>query len=523
VVAGSGTLEVLIDAPLPPPPPWSQVAEGFRWRITPGDIAEGSWQESDPLPALVPIGRAAGSDAEVLLNLEAAGLLSVVGEDKRAEGVVRAMATSLSGAPWAGSLNVILVGFGAELEAVDHVRSVTNLDQILDELQSTADVMRAVVGGSDPFHGRVNGQSGDGWPPTVVLCTAPVARDHVEKLAKLAEPGAGVVAVVASTGGLAGWSINVNGDPMAVQPVRLAVEPTVLDDVDFDGIRELYREAQNEGGASASDPPYDQIDVSAERSSASPTEPQPAVRVCVLGTVELEGVGEFKRPKSRELAVYLALHPSGVGEAELDEAMWPSTGGRVVQASTRDSTVSVARTTLGGPARLLPAQGHGREKRYQLSDEVSTDWAWFCELHRRGRATRDVAILQLALQLVRGRPFEGVSSARTYCWVHTEGHVRQMEAEIGDAADLAASLLLANGQPVEARAAARRGLLADPYLERLWVRLMEVADALGDSQEVERIMDELDKVLELDGDFSCLHPQTLAAYQRLSRRQRLRS
>jgi two-component SAPR family response regulator len=98
-----------------------------------------------------------------------------------------------------------------------------------------------------------------------------------------------------------------------------------------------------------------------------------------------------------------------------------------------------------------------------------------------------------------------------------------MEAEIGDAADLAASLLLADGQPVEARAAARRGLLADPYLERLWVRLMEVADALGDSQEVERIMDELDKVLELDGDFSCLHPQTLAAYQRLSRRQRLRS
>jgi two-component SAPR family response regulator len=98
-----------------------------------------------------------------------------------------------------------------------------------------------------------------------------------------------------------------------------------------------------------------------------------------------------------------------------------------------------------------------------------------------------------------------------------------MEAEIGDAADLAASLLLADRRPVEARTAARRGLLADPYLERLWVRLMEVADALGDSQEVERIMDELDRILELDGDFSCLHPQTLAAYQRLSRRQHLRS
>jgi hypothetical protein len=34
-------------------------------------------------------------------------------------------------------------------------------------------------------------------------------------------------------------------------------------------------------------------------------------------------------------------------------------------------------------------------------------------------------------------------------------------------------------------------------------------------------MDEVDTVLELHGDFSALHPQTLAAYQRLSRRHRL--
>jgi DNA-binding SARP family transcriptional activator len=169
----------------------------------------------------------------------------------------------------------------------------------------------------------------------------------------------------------------------------------------------------------------------------------------------------------------------------------------------------------------LPAQVHGREKRYQVSTDVGTDWALFCELHRRGRAERDSAILGQALQLVRGRPFDGVLAARTYGWVHTEGHARQMEAEIGDAADLAAELLLAGGRAVEARAAARCGLLADPYLERLWVRLMEVADQLGDSQEVERIMDELDRVLELNGDFAGLHPQTLDAYERLSRRHRL--
>jgi hypothetical protein len=43
---------------------------------------------------------------------------------------------------------------------------------------------------------------------------------------------------------------------------------------------------------------------------------------------------------------------------------------------------------------------------------------------------------------------------------------------------------------------------------------MEAADQLGESQEVDRLMDELDVALELGGDFSGLHPNTLAAYDR---------
>jgi hypothetical protein len=50
---------------------------------------------------------------------------------------------------------------------------------------------------------------------------------------------------------------------------------------------------------------------------------------------------------------------------------------------------------------------------------------------------------------------------------------------------------------------------------------MEGADQLGDSQEIERLMDEMDVALDLEGDFSALHPHTLAAYDRLSRRHRL--
>jgi DNA-binding SARP family transcriptional activator len=313
----------------------------------------------------------------------------------------------------------------------------------------------------------------------------------------------------------------------------------------------------DESGATSDEPPYRDLAVTADRpppslaerlgrierpisdgASAAPGGPIVALNgnggasklrppsahpiwVSILGTVEIEGSSDFKRAKSRELAVYLALHPNGVGEAELDEALWPSGRGRLVAPSTRDSTVSVARTALGGPTRLLPAQGHGREKRYQVSKDIGTDWSLFCQLHREGRAAEDASLLRQALQLVRGRPFEGVIAGRTYGWVHTEGHARHIEAEVADAAELAASLLLASGDAIEARSAARRGLMADPYVERLWVRLMEVADRLGDSQEIERIMDEMDVVLDLEGDFSGLHPHTLEAYDRLSRRRRL--
>jgi two-component SAPR family response regulator len=244
-----------------------------------------------------------------------------------------------------------------------------------------------------------------------------------------------------------------------------------------------------------------------------------AVFTRVLGTVEVEGAGEFRRAKSRELVVYLAMHPCGVGEAELDEAMWPSDRGRVVAAATRDSTVSVARTAVGGPDRLLPAQGQGREKRYQLGPDVGSDWATFCALSRQARGSGEVDPLRQALELVRGRPFEGAVSGRSYGWIHTEGHGRHIEAEVVDAADLAAGMYLEEGRPLDARWSARQGLTADPLAERLWVRLMQAADALGESLEIERIMDEMDVILELGGDFSGLHPNTLRAYDRLSRRR----
>ncbi len=417
--------------------------------------------------------------------------------------------------------------------------------------------MRDTIGDRDPFGTRVDRPDGDGWAPTIVCCAGAVEPAERDEVVRLATTGSGVVAVISGRCVPGSWTVDVDGRPITIQPLRLAVEPTLLGVPELEQIGDLYRVAMDEAGATSADAPYGDLAITVDRppptlaerlppletvsvdvappgpdgpaphrngnGSSAPAvgSPDHPIRVAILGTVEIEGANVFKRAKSRELAVYLALHPSGVGEAELDEALWPSANGRVVAASTRDSTVSVARTALGGPTRLLPAQGHGREKRYQLSDDVGTDWSLFCRFHRAGREAEDPSLLRTALQLVRGRPFEGVIAGRSYGWVHTEGHARHIEAEVADAADLAASLLLARGDAIGARWAARQGLMADPFVERLWVRLMEGADQLGDSQEVERIMDEMDVVLDLQGDFSGLHPHTLDAYDRLSRRRRL--
>jgi len=528
-VADGDAVEMLLATPTLPPSPWESAAGGFAWRVRDENLREAVPPFSEPLPALAPLGKAVGTGADVIVNLEAAGVIGVTGDPQRASGIIRAIAASLSGLPWAEAISLVLAGFGDELHAAPQARVIPAVGAVLAELRSTVAVMDEMLtrhGCATIWDARIQGLAGDGWPPTVVLCAEPPPDADLAELVSLAALRRGVVAVVpAAIGREQGWTLNADLVPMTVGPLRVAVEPTTLRGTELAAVGRVLDAAEDEAGATLDEPPYDRIELRSDwpeppegaASVSGHKVRQPAVLIRVLGSVELDGATNFSRAKSRELAVYLAMHPNGVGESELDEALWPSELGRVVPPSTRDSTVSVARTALGGPARLLPAQGQGREKRYQLAAEVGSDFDLFCRLHRHGRAVMSIDSLRAALGLVRGRPFEGVLSGRNYTWVHTEGHARHIEAEVGDAADMAATLLLEAGQPLEARWAARQGLAADPLCERLWIRLMQAADDLGESQEIERLMDELDIAFELGGDFSGLHPNTLAAYDRYRR------
>ncbi len=239
------------------------------------------------------------------------------------------------------------------------------------------------------------------------------------------------------------------------------------------------------------------------------------IEVAVLGPAEVRGpVASFSRAAAFELTVYLALHPSGVANDTWATALWPD---RLMAPATLHSTASAARRALGRSATggdHLP-RSHGR---LQLARSVSTDWRRF-----QGLAdSDDPDAWDEAVDLVRGRPFDGLRNAE---WTVLEGIAADVEDRVATLACRLADARLRRGRPSLAAAAARRGLAASPYDERLYRRLLVCADREGHPAGVERVMGEL--LAHLGGcargapgafDLAVVHPKTAALYSSLSRR-----
>ena len=59
-----------------------------------------------------------------MVNLESLGTLIVDGDPSASEGVIRALALELATSFWSGWFDLVVVGFGAELERFDRVMAV---------------------------------------------------------------------------------------------------------------------------------------------------------------------------------------------------------------------------------------------------------------------------------------------------------------------------------------------------------------------------------------------------------------
>lgn len=252
------------------------------------------------------------------------------------------------------------------------------------------------------------------------------------------------------------------------------------------------------------------------------------IEVRVLGPVGVVGAAHpFRRPWALELVVYLAFHRDGVTSDTWAAALWPD---RLLADPTRHSTASAARRALGrsaGGYDHLP-RAHGV---LRLCQTVGTDWDRFERLANEP----DPASWSAALSLVRGRPFDGLRSPD---WTVLEGVVARVEDGVVQTALRLAGHCLEAGDGHAAELALRRALLASPYDERLYRRLLEAADRQGNPAGVESAMAELVRLV--GGDVPAgmapnraaersdladpdptiwVHPETAAVYRSLTRRR----
>jgi DNA-binding SARP family transcriptional activator len=94
--------------------------------------------------------------------------------------------------------------------------------------------------------------------------------------------------------------------------------------------------------------------------------------------------------------------------------------------------------------------------------------------------------------------------------------IKNIRAEIVDAADLLAELELDAGRPDRSARAARQGLTSDPYAEQLWRALMRAEYVAGNMSRVHEAWKAcLKAVAEVSADGDP-HPETAALYRRVT-------
>jgi DNA-binding SARP family transcriptional activator len=501
-------------------------------------------------PGLVTLGR--DTQGLLLFDVEQAGSVELTGHES--DDVLRAMAIELATSSWSEQVNVVVVGVdrssnGAnssdpKLDVLDRVRVVGSLVEVFPELRhltTERSIMLNAVGLDKSSEARL-AVSGDGWDLTVVFCTSHAVSANPKAVADLvalaAEGDRGLAVVCAGETVGAKWQLEVGRGPTSfrlsgVSGPELMLWPQTVDSEAEGQIAKLVEVAKQLEGVDPSTPPYDSLrtrpyssdaETSSDRGPGSDSEratdidrvigidslaQPPAIEILVLGPVQVIGAARpFTRAWSLELVVYLAMHPGGATSDQWATHLWPS---RSMAQASLHSTASAARRALGSTATgedHLP-RSHGR---LALGPGVATDWDHFTRLSNSG----DPSAWKQALELVRGRPFDGLRSTDWAVFSHVQANI---ESVVVDVSVRRCEHCLESVDPAGAEWAARQGLLVSPYDERLYRILMRAAYQAGNLAGVDSAMAEL---LQLVGGevepYDSVHPETYDLYRSLSRR-----
>ncbi|MDP9404521.1 MAG: LysM peptidoglycan-binding domain-containing protein [Actinomycetota bacterium] len=536
VSVGTDGTEILFAGPVRAPHgPFEVIGGGLSWTLPAKHSSKAVASLADPmaspLPALVAVGHVDGK--EILLDGESPARTCVTGDAEEVDGLLVAMALGLATSTWADDLRLVLVGEPPPgLGGLERVRVVSSIEAVIDDLELEVQaVTKELVarGSASTLEARCS-SGGDTWTPVVVVLRN-AGEDGLERLLELAGHGHGLSVVGADLPeALVDRELVLSEGKLLVRPPGLELTPLgAVGDATREAAELLELAHSDEEGQEALGPA---MEVGQEEHSDVTPVLLPggelsvrarggAVFVGVLGAVQVEGGARpIDRRKSKELFVYLALHPQGVDEGRIKAALWPDT---VPTTATFNQTVSKARASLGSTSTNDPFLPHVRNGLYR-SEHVVTDFERLSDALRRAnneRGKHSMEALAAALGLVRGLPFEG--SKEGYEWAYAEGLVARISSIVADAAHLVAQWAIEEGDTGQALWAAAQGLLASPGDEVLFRDRMRAHDRAGNPAGVESVMSELCHVVEGLEPYDSLHPETQALYQELCRGRKRRA
>ena len=391
-----------------------------------------------------------------MVNLEALGSLAVNGTPAACDDVLRALALELATSHWSGQFELVLVGFGAELERFERVSAEKDVQALIHNLwcrRLNAEELLRTFGFESFSEARCADGSGR-WDPIVVLCGPATEEGEVADLLDVAsDPRTGAATVFCGVRAGGGHVVSLTGPDLgsSLSLLSSVVFPQRVEAEELSAATVLLDTASRRQSVLSSAEPYVSLPIPlpAPEDVASPSgvdrlrmiegsswdaaaqavggpdrqeEKSPTVEVAVLGPVEIRGAPrEFTRAWAKELVVYLAMHPNGATNDTWATALWPD---RLMAPSSLHSTASVARRSLGqGPDGNdhLP-RSHGR---LALAPTVVTDWSRFVGLADTGGAEQwRVGALTGARTTIRRSAFLGLAHPRGHRPVDGGRHCR---------------------------------------------------------------------------------------------------
>jgi hypothetical protein len=462
-----------------------------------GRLSEDVSARASTTTGLVTLWQEGGS--RCLLDLLAARSLAIDGPPIAVGFTLADLVVELASRRWSDLEEVCLVGFAREIPGLEQVRFLPGIGDAVALLSNPSEMDR---------------------PRSRCFVVAPGvsgARSHkeVRSLLALAEqvPSVGVVCCDTSARARCTWHLSSHRHTLRLETRRRSRLTAVLSPEHWVELTTVPQPRSERPALPVAErrltSPHDEVAPRPVRRRFTAGPRAAAVEIDFLGPVQIIGAHESleRRRRLTELIVYMAFHGEGVSGEALATALWPD---RRVPSQTVANRLHEARRALGATSDGLPRirQIDGRHK---LAGEVQSDWGRFQSLTGPGSTP---ASWYRAISLVRGRPFEGLSQGD---WVGLEGAGAHVEAEIVEIAGRLGEHLLERKDPAGAAWAARRGIAAAPWDERLYRLLMRAADASGSRGAVGSALRWLAEALEWEGDpLDAVHPATARLYRKLT-------